>query len=190
MLLTTKYIKTNYSISRMALLKWETDGLLHPLRTPGGERRYKKEELDSILGGNLVHSDCETILYARVSTKKQEKYLTNQIERLKQFAHDHSYKYSVISEIASGINENRSGIAKLLRKIMKGQVKRVVVEYPDRLARFGLKYLEMFIKSYGAEIVVINEPDHEPGSSEELAEDLVSIVSSFAARIYGKRSRK
>ena len=191
MLITTKYIKQNYCLSRFALLAWESKGLLHPVRTPGGARRYKKEELDALLGEVQFHTKQQTVLYARVSTKKQEKYLEVQIERLKQYAQDHEIvNYFVISEIASGVNENRRGLLKLLTMVTKGETSHIIVEYNDRLARFGLKYLELFLKTFGVKLTVLNESVHEENSSEELAEDLVTIVTSFAARIYGKKSHK
>lgn len=191
MLITTKYIKENYSLSRMTLLAWEAKGVLHPLKTSGGARRYKKEELDAVLGDKESCTKQNVVLYARVSTKKQEPYLQTQIERLKDYADNNKItNYSVISEIASGVNENRRGILKLLTMVSKDEVSQIIVEYPDRLARFGLKYLELFLKIFGVKLTVLNEPVQEQNSSEELAEDLVSIVASFAARIYGKRSKK
>jgi predicted site-specific integrase-resolvase len=79
------------------------------------------------------------VLYARVSTKKQEEYLKNQIRRLEEYANLQGWRYEVISEIASRVNENRRGLLKLLNKIKRGEVQKVVIEYPDRLARFGFR---------------------------------------------------
>jgi predicted site-specific integrase-resolvase len=73
--------------------------------------------------------------------------------------------------------------------VKKGEVERVVVEYPDRLARFGFQYLRNFFDAFGVELVVLNGEGNEE-QMKELAEDLVAIVTSFAARIYGKRGGK
>jgi len=88
-LLSIKNIKELYGISRITLINWEKKGLLNPIRTPGGQRRYRKEDVEELL--NLKEEEektekADTILYARVSTKKQEKYLENQIKRLEEFA--------------------------------------------------------------------------------------------------------
>jgi len=69
--------------------------------------------------------------------KKQEDYLKNQIRRLEEFAKSRGWSYGVISEIASGVNENRRGLKKLLNEVRRGKVEKVIVEHPDRLARFG-----------------------------------------------------
>ncbi|MDI3540855.1 MAG: putative resolvase [Thermosediminibacterales bacterium] len=132
----------------------------------------------------------KVVLYARVSTKKQEEYFENQIKRLEEYAKSQGWQYEVISEIASGVNENRRGLLKLLNKIKRGEVEKVVVEYPDRLARFGFKYLKFFIESSGVELIVLNGEENEEDANKELAEDLIAIVTSFAARIYSQRGGK
>ena len=99
MLLITKQVRENYNISRLTLLNWEREGLIHPLKTPKGVRRYLKNDLDRLLGGKTGEDFLKkVILYACVSTKKQEAYLRNQIQRLDE-------PYEIISEIASGVNE-------------------------------------------------------------------------------------
>lgn len=135
-------------------------------------------------------SKPKVILYARVSTKKQEDYLKNQIARLEEFAKSKGWNYEVISEIASGVNENRRGLRKLLNKVKRGEVEKVVIEYPDRLARFGYEYLKFFLESFGVELIVLNGEENEEDRTKELAEDLIAIVTSFAARIYGSRGGK
>ncbi len=134
-----------------------------------------------------IVSEPRVILYARVSTKKQEKYLQNQIERLKSYAEREKWNYEIISEIASGINENRKGLRKLLNQVKQGKVEKVVIEYPDRLARFGYEYLKFFFESFGVELIVINGKQDEEDRAKELAEDLIAIVTSFAAKVYGSR---
>jgi predicted site-specific integrase-resolvase len=65
----------------------------------------------------------------------------------------------------------------------------VVVTYRDRLARFGFEYLEYFFNKYGVRIEVVF--GEEPKDAyQELVEDLIEIVASFAGRLYGMRSRK
>jgi len=192
-LLSIKNIKELYGISRITLINWEKKGLLNPIRTPGGQRRYRKEDIEELL--NLKEEEektekADTILYARVSTKKQEKYLENQIKRLEEFAKSKGYRYEIISEIASGINENRRGLRKLLNKIKRGEVKTVIIEYPDRLARFGYEYLKFFMETFGVKLIVINGKEETEDLNKELAEDLIAIVTSFSARIYGARGGK
>jgi len=131
-----------------------------------------------------------TILYARVSTKKQDEYLKNQVKRLEEYARSNNWNYEVIQEIASGVNENRRGLEKLLNMIQRGEVERVVIEYPDRLARFGFNYLKKFFFAFGVGLIIINGNNEEKEKMIEMAEDLVAIVTSFAAKIYGQRRSK
>lgn len=185
MLLNAQKVKELYGIHRNTLLKWEKEGLLKPVKTPGGRRRYKKEDIEKLLGLNEdIFEIPKVILYARVSTKKQEEYLKNQIKRLEEYAEDRGWKYEVISEIASGVNEHRRGLRKLLNKVKRGEVEKVV-EYPDRLARFGFEYLKFFLESFGVELITLNGQENEEARHKELAEDLIAIVISFAARVYG-----
>ena len=190
LLLTAHQIRERYGLHRNTLYKWEKQGLLHPVRTPGGRRRYRREEIERLLSLGLEAPQAKpkprTVLYARVSTKKQEAFLKNQIARLEAFAKERGWTYEVIAEVASGVNENRRGLLKILNRAKNGELERVVVAYEDRLARFGLGYIRRFLEAFGVELLVLNGKESEE-VHRELAEDLVAIVSSFAARIYGKR---
>jgi predicted site-specific integrase-resolvase len=191
-LLSVKECKEIYGLSRITLINYEKKGLIKPVRTPGGVRRYRVEDIERLLG--MLEDKQErvgkTILYARVSTRKQQPYLENQVQRLEEYAKSRGWEYEVIKEIASGVNENRRGLQKLLNMVKRGEVERVVVEYPDRLARFGFHYLKEFFDGFGVELIVINGREGEKERVQELVEDLVAIVSSFAAKIYGQRGAK
>jgi len=111
-----------------------------------------------------------------------------QIKAINNYAKEGRLKVEILKDIGSGLNENRRNFKRLLEAVMNRRVFKVIVTYPDRLTRFGFKTLEEFFKSYGAEIVVINE--RERSSREELVEDLLYIISNFAGRLYGVRSHK
>ena len=98
------------------------------------------------------------------------------------------WQIQILKDIGSGLNENRKNYRKLLELAAKGKVSKVIVTYPDRLTRFGFKTLEFFFKQHGAEIIVLNEKDKTP--REELIEDLITIISHFAGKLYGMRSHK
>lgn len=190
-LLTPLQVHRLYGIHQNTLLKWERHGLIRPLRTPGGRRRYRREDVEALLGLEEARRLApQVVLYARVSTRKQEAYLQNQIARLEAWAKERGLRYEVVAEVASGVNERRRGLAKVLNRVKRGEVEAVVVEYEDRLARFGLEYLKAYLEAFGARLVVLNgevDQEHPEDLQRELAEDLVAIVSSFAAQVYGKR---
>ena len=190
MLLTLKQVKEKFNISRITLLKWEKEGLINPAKTPKGTRRYSQSELEYLLHMNkdgTENDQKDLLLYARVSTRKQLQYLKNQEYRLQEYANSLGKSYVIVSEIASGVNENRRGLKKLLSLVKKGAVKKVVIESPERLARFGYEYLKFILDAYRVELVILQDKDQGVDIQHELAEDLVAIVTSFAGRIYGKR---
>jgi len=190
--MATKLLSVKECKEMITLINYEKKGLIKPVRTPGGVRRYRVEDIERLLG--MLEDGQEkagkTILYARVSTRKQQPYLENQVQRLEEYAKSKGWEYEVIKEMASGVNENRRGLQKLLNMVKRGEVDRVVVEYPDRLARFGFHYLREFFDGFGVELIVINGREGEKERVQELMEDLVAIVSSFAAKIYGQRCAK
>jgi predicted site-specific integrase-resolvase len=94
-----------------------------------------------------------------------------------------------LTEIASGINERRPQLGKGLQLIAEKKADTLVVEFKDRLARFGYDYLELFITTLGGRIEVM-ETTETKSPNEELVEDLIAIITSFSARIYGKRGKR
>ena len=94
----------------------------------------------------------------------------------------------ILSDVGSGLNENRKGFLRLLEMVTERKVSRVIVAYKDRLTGFGFETLRKVFQVFGTEIEVINSEEKVP--QEELVEDLVTIVSHFAGKLYGMRSHK
>lgn len=132
----------------------------------------------------------KTVIYARVSSSKQKNdgNLKRQVQRLELYAKENGYEIvKVFQEQDSGINENRKQLQKLIHMAEKKELDVLLIEYPDRLALFGYLYLEQLFRICGAEI--ISTQKKEPRSSqEELTENLLTIITVFSARMYGKRS--
>lgn len=125
-------------------------------------------------------------LYARVSTRKQESHLAGQLGRLRDFAA--ASGLTVVREeveIASGVNDDRMKLKSLLAD---PSFSVLYVEYPDRLARFGRGWIEQMLEQQGRSVVYLNES--EGGDEDSLAEDLITVVTSFCGRLYGRRSKK
>lgn len=186
-----KEIKVKYKIHVDTLRRWEKHGLLHPLRTGGGHRRYSESELLAVMGAGPQDADAgnRCAIYGRVSTRKQadSDNLERQIGRLREIAKRRNYVVlAEYQDVASGLNERRKELGALLRGVVQNRFDVVLVEYRDRLARFGFGYLKEFC---GAFKVRIDEVDDRPAKEpqEELVEDMISIVTSFSARLYGKR---
>src|SRR5712692_2724484 len=132
-----------------------------------------------------VKPDGQVAIYARVSSHEHRANLDRQAERLEDYCAAKGYQVSkVVKEIGSGVNDNR---AKFLALLENQQVSTIVVEQKDRATRFGFRYLDTLLKGQGRTIEVVNLAEN---NREELLADLVSIVYSFAARLYGQRRAK
>lgn len=175
-------------------------GELYASRTTGGHRRVPKSELERLLGKKIQTNKLSTeplyaVLYARVSSKKQQNMgnLDRQVERLQTFAQEQRYTIvATITDVGSGLNEQRKGLQRLLRMAEAQQMRFIIIEFRDRLARFGYKYLEQIFRMSNI-IVVTKEGTKENFSTEEgymkeLVDDLTAIIYSFSGKLYGYRS--
>ena len=176
------------NVSTVAVRKWIKSGKLRARRI-GKLWMIPESELKRFLGEKP--SEVRAVIYARVSSHKQKKddNLNRQVERLRNYCSAKGYKVvDVVTDVASGLKEDRNGLQKLFDIVEKHQADVVVIEFKDRLTRFGFDYLKRYFESHGVKVEVVEET--EKGYMEELIEDFVSIIVSFAARIYGRRSQK
>lgn len=151
---------------------------------------YQRGELDAyqLPTGTIIVRENSTpeniVLYARVSSADQKADLLRQVERLKGYASARGYKVdSIVSEIASGMNDNRPKLNKILADTNVGVI---IVEHKERLTRFGFNYIETLLNSQNRKIEVLF-PDE---IKDDLVADFVAVVTSMCARIYGRRGNK
>ena len=142
-------------------------------------------------GNVLVEIEEETPLenkvaiYARVSSNENKSNLETQAERLRQYATAKGYQIAyVVKEVGSGVNDNRKKLLKLLQQDDYGIL---LVEHKDRLTRFGFNYIKTLLEKDKKRIEVVNEAEND---KSDLMQDLVSILYSFSARLYGLRRSK
>ena len=123
-------------------------------------------------------------LYARVSEASQKTDLERQLERLREYALARGYQVSKeVTEIASGLNDQRP---KLMKLLLDASIGIIVVEHKDRLTRFGFNYIEKFMHMQGRKLEVIFPSD----TDNELVDDFVAVITSMCSRIYGRRNSK
>ena len=189
-LLRPKEVCQRLGISYSTLSRWVREGRIRAIRTAGGKYRVPESEVRRIAEGLPISKEIRAIVYARVSSADQKSDLERQIEYLTQYCSSKGYKVvDVLSDVASGLKTGRRGLLKLFNYVINRQVDVVVVTYRDRLTRFGFEYLEHFFKQYGVRIEIAF--GEEPKDSyQELVEDLIEIVASFAGKLYGLRSHK
>jgi putative resolvase len=176
-------------VSTKTIHRWDEAGKLRTVRTVGNQRRIPIEEIWRLrsLGKRAKH--C--VLYARVSNVRPEQdgNLSRQTERLKEAANERGYQVvQVITEQASSLNERRKGVKKLLALVGQQAVDVVLIEYPDRLVRFGFAYLEQAFGWKDVRLEVLDPPKHQE-PTEELIEDLLTMVTVFAGRLYSHRAK-
>ena len=167
------------------LRKWEATGELLPARkSKGGTRYYNAAELLS-----LELSDTPTICYARVSSHDQKEDLERQQAMLESYCAAKGWRTSTIKDLGSGMNYKKRGLNQLLEMILKKQIKRLVLTHKDRLLRFGSELIFALCEIQEIEIIIIHRGE-QPPFEEELAKDVLEIITVFSARLYGSRSHK
>lgn len=182
----TGEVAKKLGVSKMTVLRWIKAGKLQAHRI-GKEYRVPESEIKRILEGKLPD---KVVIYARVSSRDQKEDLERQVRYLKNYCSSRGYQVAkILTDISSGLNENRKGLKQLFKLVESGEVTKVIITYRDRLTRFGFKYLEQYFNSHGVEIEVIFD-DEEKTSEKELVEDLLAVVTSFAGKLYGARSHK
>jgi putative resolvase len=143
----------------------------------------------TVTGTILVDEPSENVsplvaLYARVSSHDQKSDLDRQIARLSVFAAERGFHVvDSVVEIGSGLNGKRK---KLLRLLSDPRISVVVVEHRDRFSRFGSEYLEAALIASGRKLVVVDSSE----MNDDLVQDMISILTSFCARMYGRRSAR
>ena len=169
-------------IDPSTLRKWDREGKIRCVRLQNNFRRIPESEINRILG---IQKERSSYIYARVSSSGQKGDLDRQIEKLRVS----SPESEVISDIRSGMGFNRKGFLKLLDLIEKDKVSVIYITHKDRLARFGYDLVEKICEMHGTRIVTVDSEELLT-AHEELSRDLISIITSFSARLYGLRSHK
>ena len=176
-------------VSRSGVIKWIKEGKIRAIEIHG--RWYIPEsEVDRLTKGEYAGVK-RVAIYARVGGNTQKDDLDRQIASLEDYVRKQfpQADYIVIKDIASGLKEDRKGLKKLIDLARERQIDAVVVTYKDRLTRFGFSYLEELFKAYGVKVIpAFNEESKD--YMQELTEDLIEIVTSFAEKMYGKGSQK
>jgi len=165
-------------ISYKTAWRWYKDGKL-PVpaeKTPSGTILVRTDEQKETGGKNVI--------YARVSSSDQKKDLDRQVKRLVEFANSQGYAVNqTVEEVGTGLNGHRK---KLMRLLSEPHIETIFVEHRDRLARFGFEYIEAALLAQNRKIVVMENEELK----DDLVQDMVEVLTSFCARLYGKRSAK
>ena len=175
-------------VSITTLCRWEVSGKLIPERTATGHRRYDLSKLKPELF-HAQNNDRRTIAYARVSSHDQKEDLARQKQVLSFYCAQQGWMFDLISDLGSGMNYHKKGLKHLLNDVIEYRVGRLVITHKDRLLRFGAELIFAICEARNVEVVIINQGE-DTTFEEDLAQDVLEIITVFSARLYGSRSRK
>ena len=153
-----------------------------------GTRYYSEEQLRELKNSRTPQREEKVVAYCRVSTKSQKDELEKQVENVKSYMYAKGYSFEVITDVGSGINYKNKGLQELISLIDSNQVTKVVVLYKDRLVQFGFELIQLLCDLHDVDVEIID--NSERSGEEELTDDLIEIITVFANRLYGSRSKK
>lgn len=181
-------------VSINTLRLWDQEGKLSSVKTLGNHRRYKLEDIEVLCGvvpkinkNDLVKVAC----YARVSSHEQKTKgdLERQAGRILTYCSEKGYHVvKSYEEVGSGMSDTRPKLQQLFRLVSEHKIDKVIIEHKDRLTRFNFNFLLQFFQSYEVEIEWVGEILGAKSYEQELVEDMLTLMSSFSNKIYGKRS--
>ena len=178
-----KKTTTILGISNQTLYKLAKNNKIETVKI----NNIQKYNLQKYIQNNIkTMNERKTICYCRVLSNKQKKDLERQINMMKQ-----KYpSYEIISDIGSGLNYNRKGFNQIIDYIINNKLEILVVAYKDRLVRFGFEMIENLIKKYSnGKIEILNKTKNKT-PTEEITEDILSIMNIYVAKINGIRKYK
>ncbi|QIK37327.1 IS607 family transposase [Caldichromatium japonicum] len=177
-------------VSPQTLRRWEREGRLVPdERTAGGRRRYDLARLKPEMYRSQAETARKTIAYARVASCDQKDSLERQKQVLELYCACQGWTFEVIADVGSGMNYHKNGLKRLLNEIIDGRAGRLVITHKDRLLRFGAELVFAICEAKQVEVVILNQGE-DTTFEEDLAKDVLEIITVFSARLYGSRSRK
>ncbi len=186
-LLRSGEVAKRLGLHPLTVRRWVKEGKIAAIPI-GREARIPITEVERLLGEQRAGL---VVLYGRVSGHDHKEELQRQVQQLEQWAllARTGQKTLILTDIGSGLNTERKNLHRLLALVQDYQVAEVVVTFSDRLTRFGLAYLQALFSGYGVTLTVLH-PDEDTTPEEELTQDLLALIASFAGRLYGLRSRR
>lgn len=176
-------------VSITTLRRWEASGKLVSEHTAGGHRRYDLNKLRPEQLRTDNQDFRKTVAYARVSSHDPKNDLERQKQVLELYCARQGWTFEVIADLGSGMNHNKKGLKKLLNAVIEGRIGRLVITHKDRLLRFGAELVFAICEAKQVEVVILNQGE-DTTFEEDLAKDVLEMITVFSARLYGSRSRK
>jgi putative resolvase len=186
-LLRSGEVAKRLGLHPLTVRRWVKEGKIAAIPI-GREARIPITEVERLLGEQRAGL---VVLYGRVSGHDHKEELQRQVQQLEQWVllARTGQKTMILTDIGSGLNTERKNLQRLLALVQDYQVAEVVVTFSDRLTRFGLAYLQALFSGYGVTLTVLH-PDEDNTPEEEITQDFLALIASFAGRLCGLRSRR
>lgn len=191
-LLSLEEAANRLNVCKLTLRNWDNEGKLPAVKTKGGHRRYRESDILKFQGHDIPEQKVvdAVAIYARVSSHEQRQKgdLDRQKGRLLEYCMGKKYQADfILTDVGSGMSCSRPKLKTLFKLVREGKIKKVVVEHKDRLTRWSFGVYKEFFDAFGVEIEWMDE-GVEKSYEQELVDDMITLMSSFSSRIYGKRS--
>lgn len=183
---TVRQFADRIGVSVKTLQRWDREGRLSPLRTPGNRRMYTDDHLQQVfhLRSSNDQHPRKTIVYVRVSRQVQKSDLDGQRQSLELFCAARGLTVDEwVAETGGGLDFTRPKFLKLVDAIIAGDVETLIIAHNDRLARFGHELVTHLCETHQCALLVLNQ--ETLSSEQEIADDLFTIVRGFSSRLHG-----
>lgn len=189
--LTTKELREIFHVTNQTLMRWRKQDKLRYIAITKRRFLYNKEDIMNLLNQSENKKNKINVIYSRVSNTKQK----NDLQKQKQILLDYCNSNGIIideiyEEIASGMNEERIQLNKLIDKVINNEINTIYITYKDRLTRFGYEYFKNLFEKFNTKIVVMNNKIDEENYEKELTEDLIGIIHHFSMKMYSNRRKQ
>ncbi|MFM7277459.1 MAG: IS607 family transposase [Microcystis aeruginosa] len=177
-LITIREASDLLGVSVKTLRRWEQQGKISSIRTPGGHRRFRRQDL--LQSGQATPS---IIGYARVNRPEQKPQLDTQIKALEYFCHQQGQPFEILIDIGDGVSYNRPNFMRLVEMICRGEVKSLVLTHAETVSRFSHDFILGLCSLFKIQVILLNQP-HESIAAEDLVDDLQALVTICYNRLY------
>ncbi|MFM7474335.1 MAG: IS607 family transposase [Microcystis aeruginosa] len=177
-LITIREASDLLGVSVKTLRRWEQQGKISSIRTPGGHRRFRRQDL--LQSGQATPS---IIGYARVNRPEQKPQLDTQIKALEYFCHQQGQPFEILIDIGDGVSYNRPNFMRLVEMICRGEVKSLVLTHAETVSRFSHDFILGLCSLFKIQVILLNQP-HESIAAEDLVDDLQTLVTICYNRLY------
>ncbi|GCL48720.1 hypothetical protein NIES3804_02710 [Microcystis aeruginosa NIES-3804] len=177
-LITIREASDLLGVSVKTLRRWEEQGKISSIRTPGGHRRFRRQDL--LQSGQATPS---IIGYARVNRPEQKPQLDTQIKALEYFCHQQGQPFEILIDIGDGVSYNRPNFMRLVEMICRSEVKSLVLTHAETVSRFSHDFILGLCSLFKIQVILLNQP-HESIAAEDLVDDLQALVTICYNRLY------